>query len=359
MMQIIAWVGFSQSLFAAVLMLTKTDRSVADKILTGWLSLLAIEFLTTGIDYDAFGAPLLSSAFLLFNPAFFLYIRSLTNPGFNLRWIHLLHLLPFFCFEIAAYILQEPYTLKNFFDTDSTLWFRYAFIIASLTSCFIYNAFSIGMVHRHRIKLKDEFSTIDRQKKLGWLMFIIVLYNIYCLFAIWIGILVILFSRHFEIQYQYQYSAMLATAYILGIYGIRQRMIYMRIYPESQPEADPPVNRRGLSSARKKQILDQLLQHFRKDKPYLNPDLSMQMLSEHLKIPKHHITEVLNQDLGRNFFQFVNEYRVNAVKEMLSKKYQPWSVEAIGYECGFNSKSTFFAVFKDITGMTPMQFRNQ
>jgi AraC-like DNA-binding protein len=358
MMQIIAWVGFSQALFAALLMFTKTDRSVADKILTAWLSLLAIEFLTTGIDYDVYGTPLLSSAFLLFNPAFFLYVRALTRPRFTLRLLHLLHLLPFLCFETMAYILKEPYALKDFFDTDSTLWFRYAFVVASLASCLWYNILSIYMVHLHRMKLKDEFSTIDRQKRLGWLMFVIVLYNIYCLLAIVIGILVILFDTRFEIQYQYQYSALLATAYILGFYGIRQKMIYLKIYPE--PAAiEAPLIKPGLSAARKEQILSQLLEHFGKERPYLNTELSMQMLSDHLNIPKHHLTEVLNQVLGRNFYQFVNEYRVNAVKEMLSKKNQPWSMEAIGYECGFNSKSTFFTVFKSITGKTPLQYREE
>jgi AraC-like DNA-binding protein len=358
MMQIIAWVGFSQALFAALLMLTKTDRSIADKILTGWLSLLSIEFLTTGIDYNVYGAPLLSSSFLLFNPAFFLYIMSLTNPRFQLRWLHLLHLLPFLSFEITAYILNEPYALKNFFETDNTLWFRYSFIVASLLSCFIYNIFSITMVHKHRVSLKDEFSTIERNKKLGWLIFIIVAYNLYCLAAITIGSLVILFQSHYEIQFQYQYSALLATAYILGFYGIRQKMIYSKVYPETEP-AVHDGNKSGITSVRKQMIKNQLLAYFEKDHPYLNPDLSMQMISDYLEIPKHQITEVLNHDIGRNFFQFVNEYRVNAVKEMLMKKNQPWSVEAIGYDCGFNSKSTFFTVFKEFTGMTPMQFRNQ
>jgi AraC-like DNA-binding protein len=357
-METITWVGFSQALFAALLMATKAERSVADKILTGWLALLAIEFLTSGIDYRVYGMPLLSSTFLLFNPAFFLYIKSLTNSRFTLRWMHLLHLAPFLLFELAAYTLREPYSLRDFFDTNNTLWFRYAFSGASMLSCLIYNSISTRMVHLHRVGLKDEFSTIERYKKLSWLMFVIVLYNIYCIVAVMIGILVILFNRHFDIQFQYNYSALLATVFILGFYGVRQRVIYRKIYP-SLENAEPKAFKQGLASEKKRTIRQMLLRHFQEEKPYLNPDLSMQMLSDALGIPKHQITEVLNSDIGKHFYQFVNEYRVEEVKQMLRRKDHPWSIDAIGYECGFNSKSTFYAVFKQITGMTPMGFRAQ
>ena len=83
------------------------------------------------------------------------------------------------------------------------------------------------------------------------------------------------------------------------------------------------------------------------------------MVSEKINIQRHSLTEVLNMELGKNFYQFVNEYRVNAVKSMLSDgKNDLLSIEGIGYDCGFNSKSTFFAVFKSFTGITPLQFKN-
>lgn len=355
-MEILSWVGCSGALFAALLMFTKPETSISDKILTGWLSLLAIEFLTSGIDYNIYGTPLLSSSFLLFNPAFFIYIRSLTNSNFRLKWMYLLHLAPFICFEATAYILKEPYILIDFFDPDSTLWFRYAFSVASLLSWILYNTLSIKMVHHHRMHLKNEFSTIDRHKKLGWLLFVIVSYNLYSLVLVLIGILVILFNGHVQIPYLFNYSALLAMVYILGFYGIRQKMIYQTIYPEPLPVRN---GKASATSHRNDQIREQLIHYFASEKPYLNADLSMQLLANHLKVPKHQLTEVLNQDLGKNFFQFVNEYRVAEVKKMLADPKLPWSIEAIGYECGFNSKSTFFTVFKNLTGMTPMQFREK
>ena len=83
----------------------------------------------------------------------------------------------------------------------------------------------------------------------------------------------------------------------------------------------------------------------------------MDLLSQQLDIPKHHVTEVLNTVIGRNFFQFVNQYRVEAVKKLLRDPDNQWSIEAIGYECGFSSKSSFFSTFKRLTGITPAQYR--
>lgn len=358
-LQIIVWVGFSQALFAAILMLTKSERSIPDKILTAWLLLLAAEFLTTGIDYSVYNVPLLSSAFLLFNPAFYLYIKSLTNRRFVVGWKHLLHLIPFITFEVFAYILKEPFTLKEFFDTDKTLWFRYAFTISTFISLIGYNITSILMVHRHRMSLKDEFSTIERYKKLGWLRFVVVAYNIFCAAAVVIGSIVILSNRFYGLPVLFIYSAMLLTTYILSFYGLRQRMIYRTVYPDHEEVPAERYSRSSLTKKHKEAIKSKLLEHFSNEKPYMNPDLSMQMLSDAIKVPKHQITEVLNTDIGRNFFQFVNEYRVEAVKRLLEQKNHPWSIEAIGYECGFNSKSTFFSVFKTFTGKTPFQYRTE
>jgi len=66
-MSTIAWIGFCQSLFAAILMFNKKESSLSDKVLSGWLSLLAIDFLICGLDYEIFGQALLSSSFLLFS----------------------------------------------------------------------------------------------------------------------------------------------------------------------------------------------------------------------------------------------------------------------------------------------------
>ncbi len=351
----IAWVGFSQGLFAAILMMTKRNRNDSDKILVAWLTLLAIEFLTCAIDYKVFGNPLLSSSFLLFNPAFYLYITSLVKPSFRLKWMQLLHLVPFVFFEVIAYIIKEPYTLRTYFSPDSSLWYRYMFGAASSISWLVYNSYSAFIVFRHRKSLENEFSNIESQQKLGWLLFIVVFYNVYCVFTAVTSIMAIYLSLNFPLPHLYNYSALLLLIYILGFYGLQQGIIFKPIFEDN----DGKYSKSPLSNARKAVIKRQLIKYFREEQPYLDANLNMNALSTYLNVRKHYLTEVLNTEIGKNFFRFVNEYRVEAVKKQLADPKNIYSIEAIGYECGFSSKSSFFTVFKKLTGQTPMQYKKE
>lgn len=355
-MEIIAWLGFSHGLFAALIMLAIKKQSVSDKILTAWLTLLAIEFLTFAIDIRTFGISMLSSSFLLFNPAFYLYSKTLIGRKFKLKKIQLLHLLPFVFFEVFAYIIQEPYKLSSFLERDNTIWFRLSFALASVLSWIAYNWATFHLIFRHRRKLKDEFSNLGTNNRAGWLVFVVVFYNLYCLVAMALASYAIISKIDLPVSPAYNYSALLLLIYILSFYGIKQKEIYGFIYNDSETEQSPK-NKSLLSNTQKEMIKTRLLQFFNQEQPYLNPELNMHILSEKLQIPKHQLTEVLNSVIGKNFFSFVNEYRVNAVKNMLKSK-PHYSIEAIGYECGFNSKSSFFTVFRKITGYTPMQFKS-
>jgi AraC-like DNA-binding protein len=85
---------------------------------------------------------------------------------------------------------------------------------------------------------------------------------------------------------------------------------------------------------------------------FRNPNLKVGDLAREINIPSHQLSRILNDSLQKNFTLFVNEYRVNAACKMLS--YQTnFTIEAVGVEVGFNSKSTFFAAFKKIKGLTP------
>ncbi|MDD2411299.1 MAG: helix-turn-helix domain-containing protein [Bacteroidales bacterium] len=358
MLTTIVWVGFSQSLFAAILVAAKKNIQKQDRILATWLFLLAAEFLTCGIDYLVWGVPLLSSSFLLFNPAFFLYIRSLTKAGFKLKASQLLHLVPFIVFESASYLLEEKSTLHNFFENDSTQWFRFLFSIASVISWLVYNYLSAAMVFRHRKKLENEFSTIESEKKLKWIISIVVLYNLYCAFSLILGVIQVSVPGSGLSQYVYNYSALLVLIYILSFYGLRQERVFQT---EENPleEVKEKYQNSVLSTERKESIKEALIRLVESSKIYLNPDLNMNMLSEMLDVPKHQLTEVINSEIGKNFFRFINDYRVEAVKKKLLDPNNLYSIEAIGYDCGFNSKSSFFTVFKNVTGMTPLQYKMQ
>ena len=115
----------------------------------------------------------------------------------------------------------------------------------------------------------------------------------------------------------------------------------------------------GLRKEQAEEYLTRLLNFMDEEKPYLDGDMTIHHLSQKTGIPRHYITEVLNEKYGRNFFTFVNEYRV---KEVISRindpKYQHYTILAIAFDAGFNSKSTFNTIFKAYTGKTPSEYRN-
>jgi len=360
-MQIIIYLAISQSLFSAILILTKKDGGIPDKLLSTWLIFMAIELCTCLIDIFFFTNTLISSVFLLLNPAFYLYIKSLTRRDFKLKYIQLLHLIPYITFEIITYVVQQPFNI-NFLESDNPhIWFSLSFSIVNIISWIFYNITSISLVHKHRINLKNEFSNIEPAAKIAWILFVLIFYFIYCSFAVVTGILALNFDYLMMLPSVYNFSVMLGLAYILGFYGLRQEQLFKAngISKLEKATFQGKYKSSVLTEKDKNKIREMIINYFESQQPYLNPNFNLSSLSKFLKIPKHHLTEVLNTHIGRNFFSFVNEYRIEAVKKMLADQTLPYSIEAIGYDCGFNSKSSFYTVFKSVTGLTPLQYKNQ
>ena len=355
-MNTLAWIGFTQSFFAAVLMFTKKNSSLPDKILSGWLTLLAIEFLTCALDHTVYGRPLLSSSFLLFNPALYIYVSSLTRDDFKLRIIQLLHFLPFLTFELVAYSIKEPFYPQTFFEQNQNFWFKIGFAIANILSWIVYNPLSLLLVHRHRIHLKNEHSNIEKNENLGWLLSVAIFYVVYCVFALTIAIIGISTGLDYRLPHIFNYSAMLILVFMFSFYGLRQQELKTKFLTGVRPQ---PYQNSSLQEEQKHRIGELITQYIEKRQAYLLPDLNMEMLSDAIGIPRYQVTEVLNTTLGMNFFQFINQYRIEAAKKMLTNKAQQYSIEAIGYDCGFSSKSVFYLVFKRETGMTPKEYIRQ
>jgi ligand-binding sensor domain-containing protein/AraC-like DNA-binding protein len=104
-------------------------------------------------------------------------------------------------------------------------------------------------------------------------------------------------------------------------------------------------------------IQNALLTYMTDKKPFLNPDLKLADLAEEIGYSVHEISQVLNQYINQNFADFVNNYRVEEVKiRVMDKSYAKFTLIAIAQQCGFNSKTSFFRVFKKNTGKTPADF---
>jgi AraC-like DNA-binding protein len=354
-MNVLVWIGFCQALFAAILMFTKKERTVSDKILSAWMVLLSIEFLTCGIDYLLFQRPLLSGSHLLFNAALYLYVRSLTEAGFRLKYLQLIHLIPFLLFEIMAYIIQEPLALGDYLVYDDNYLFRLSFALINLISWLIYSALSISLIHKYRVNLLNEKSNIERNENIKWLVSVTTFYVVYCILEFVLSYFLVAKGYHSMTPHIFNYSLLLVLVYMLSFYGLLQKNIpeQLLVAKDRKQYKKPLLNDRDRNAIGKK-----VLEFFDVQQAYLNPDLSMEVLAAELNVPKHQLTEVLNTGLGKSFFHLVNSYRVEAVKKMLADPGNNYSIEAIGYECGFSNKSSFYKIFKETVGKTPVEYRD-
>ncbi len=105
------------------------------------------------------------------------------------------------------------------------------------------------------------------------------------------------------------------------------------------------------------QLIDKLKILMLEEKIYANANLKSSQVAKKISITTHQFSQLLNDNLKKNFALFINEYRIEAAKELLLKN-DNFTLEAVAYECGFNSKSTFYNYFKKIEGKTPAQYRS-
>jgi AraC-like DNA-binding protein len=116
----------------------------------------------------------------------------------------------------------------------------------------------------------------------------------------------------------------------------------------------------GLKSDKAETYVTRLEAYMREAKPYLDGDLTMKDLAVGVGIPSYHLTQILNENLMKNFYDYINEYRVEEVKRHLQdESYRNDTLISIAFDTGFNSKSAFNRIFKKVTNDTPSQFRKR
>nr|WP_254722344.1 helix-turn-helix domain-containing protein [Gilvimarinus xylanilyticus] len=95
------------------------------------------------------------------------------------------------------------------------------------------------------------------------------------------------------------------------------------------------------------------------DKLYCRPRLNIERLAEELSLSPRQLSQVINREFGKNFFEFINEYRLEEVKtRLISEEWAKSSVQEIYESVGFRSRSSFFTLFRKHVGMTPSQYRD-
>ena len=104
--------------------------------------------------------------------------------------------------------------------------------------------------------------------------------------------------------------------------------------------------------------MNTLLLYMQTTKPYLKEGFTIPELAVDTNTTLHNLSYILNTHLNKSFPDFINEFRVNeAIQLLKSVKFENHTIESIGYECGFGSKTSFNKAFKKVTNLTPSEYR--
>ncbi len=143
--------------------------------------------------------------------------------------------------------------------------------------------------------------------------------------------------------------------YGLGYMGLRQPEIFS---PAEEMAAGKKYEKSALTHEVAREYSSKVKGYVEAEKPYLESELTLPLLADRVGIPAYQLSQVINESLGANFFDFINGYRVEEAKRLLQDPSKSaYTILAIAEEAGFNSKSAFNAAFKRFAGQTPSEFR--
>jgi AraC-like DNA-binding protein len=330
--------------------------------MAAWLFLISIEFIFALLNknlIDIYSFPFVA---FTYGPLLFLYVKFMTDPDREFNRLSLLHFIPFACFFIISVVLRaQPMMrdLDSFFEPDRFISLRIIYGSCFFLSITTYSILSFNEIRKHQRNMRDLVSYTSGIITLNWLKVIsISFYTIYFILFILGGLNMIGDYIPFD-PYYITFGFLVLFSFVFGFYGIRQSMIQEVRNNENRKEPEKYL-RSGLKQDQAEEYLQELLAYVADSKPYLNPDLSINDLAGQTGIPRHYITQILNYNYNRNFFTFINEYRVNEVISRFNDpRFNHYTILAIAFDSGFNSKTTFNSFFKIRTGMTPSEFRNK
>ena len=370
--------GASQGILLSIFLFSKKVNHTANLVLAVAMIALSIDVFHSAYiifgyykDFPHFIGITYAFPFL-YGPIFYLYAKLIgTNSNyFNPKYY--LHFIPF--------ILVVIYGIIFVYLKSSE--FKFALIRNELAEPLpglqiisflkpvhgiIYVIITIQVVRFYNKKIRNSYSNIERIN-LNWLLHLTV-----GLSVVW-GIVVLTFIvRAFSTKDinmdQFIYMSASVLIYSIGYLSLRQPQIFQPAVQElnAEPNQDSKIKtegvsyqKSGLSNTEAQNYLKNLLKVMETDKLYLNSDLTLRELAEKLSMSPHNLSEILNTRLNQNFYDFINHYRVEEVKRRLAdNESEKYSLIAIAFDSGFNSKSSFNTIFKKQTGSTPSQYRNQ
>lgn len=326
---------------------------------------------------------------LLMGPVIFMYIRSLLNPSFTFRKLDRWHFVPGIAYIIWTIIvavtdrliLKRYYLMDGQNDPDFDSWYQ----AIGFFSLLIYLVLSLRYYLLYRAFIVQELSFADTLQ-FKWVRNFLIACFIYFFSTIFLDILRLV---GVNIGYQdtwWYYLLFAFIFYYIAITGyahsieqkkkfeldfLRYQMPFLigggsgpQESPiedaafEVMPDAATPAVEGSSESFIPPEWIKKVTQAMVGEKMYRNPELTLTDLANHLGTNPSLLSKIINRSFGKNFNDYVNQYRVLEVKENLANPNNAHlTIMSLAYDAGFNSKATFNRAFKKFTGDNPKRYQ--
>jgi AraC-like DNA-binding protein len=355
-------IGIFLAFFLSVLVFTKKRRTLADSILGVWLMVIGTH---AAFFYAHFTGVFKNYPFLLgvdapfpflHCPIFYLYTIALTYPERfkNKHWLgHFLipcliyiYLIPLFItsIEYKIYLIENGIVYKT-----ANYFLKILMLVLS-----VFYLYSINeLLDEHKKRILNHFSNQEKVN-LDWLRFI---YYLMC--VIWF--VVIFIGGNGAI-----FIAVSLFVVSIGYFGINQTGVFTNIpFDINELEKDKTEDSEdkkkyansGLNEEAGLALHEQLNQIMRDEKLFLNPELNLTDLATQLNTHPNYLSQILNEKVGLTFYDYVNTLRLEEFKLLAEMpENQKYTLLALAYQCGFNSKTSFNRNFKKLTDQSPSQY---
>ena len=375
-LKIILLAGALQGVILGLLLFSRQANQAANRVFAVLLWLLSIHLALVGFDNRSFMMRFPHFSHLtwvlpaLYGPLALVFLRRMTQLAPRPSWREGLYFIPF----LIVLGLQLPYLLqsaaaKRAYLDDYASSVQDDFGLSNQLVNFIHLFFfgwCILVYRAHEKRIRDFYSDLSKVR-LDWLG-----QFLYIAFAIVVLSIFVFYARKFDWPflsafYPWHFLGVVAVIYWTAYRALAQPMLFtgeeasaasaglsdaIFLFPEESAE-----QKKAPDDPQRKALAEKLVQIMELERLYLNSELTVQDLVNRLQANRQYISEALNLHLGKTFYDFVNDYRVEAFQRLAKDPaHGHYTILGLALEAGFNSKATFNAIFKKKVGMTPSEY---
>ncbi|HEX7902767.1 MAG TPA: helix-turn-helix domain-containing protein [Chitinophagaceae bacterium] len=315
---------------------------------------------------------------VLIGPFLYLYVRSFKEViTWQKAWPHFIIFLIYLLIDYWLYAeVGSKYPLSQTVPPEVTRH-PLSFIPVSirLLQRVLYYFLSLKQLKSYQRSIGHFFSETSRIN-LNWVKWLINGYLLLVLITIIFYSLILKYPQHFNNWVLLIGVFVSVYIYIAFFKGITQPTLWQlqpgknkeKIEAEikeadsiEQGQGGKNMSRKtGLSKSKIEEIVGKIISIMESEKIYQETELTLTQMATRLQLPSHHLSQAINEGLKKNFYDLVNGYRVEEAKRLLlDTRNSNYTILSIGFEAGFNSKTTFNTVFKKFTGLTPTEYRDK